>query len=199
MSQGGVRSPFDRATDAITNLLFSGDLHPALSATRSDVLLAALAMVVWAFLRGPDVNEMLNASFLASTFNTRDKYEKHVAFEKELELEPVKVASPATSPAKKRGRPKKNGSVAAPVAPAQSSLRRSSRRKTVSELESDSEDAYKPDTHTRNEIAVTEHDTAENDDLIADGEAAALGLGLFAVGGLGALAAAVLGAEVGGN
>jgi len=186
-------------TSAITNFLFSKDLHPALSATRSDVLLTALGMVVWAFLKGLDVNEMLNSSFLASIFNTSDKYEKHVAFEDELESEPVKVASPATTPAKRRGRPKKNGSVAAPAAPTQSSLRRSSRRKTVSELESDSDDAYNPDTHTRNELAVTEHDTAENDDLVADGEAAALGLGFFAVGGLGALAAAVLGAEVGGN
>ncbi|KAF2816545.1 uncharacterized protein BDZ99DRAFT_375830 [Mytilinidion resinicola] len=199
MHTGGIRSPYDRATGAISGFLESLSKHPGLSATSSDVALAALSLCIWAFVRGLDVSEMLNSGFLAYFFGN-DKHAKHVAFGTELESKPVEEPSPSETPGKRtRGRPKKSETVSKKNGIVSGSLRRSTRRKTISEQGSDSEDSFKPSTHTKDEIAATEHDTAEGDDLVADGEAAALGLGLYIVGGLGTIAAAVLGAEIAGN
>ncbi|KAF2497162.1 hypothetical protein BU16DRAFT_459109 [Lophium mytilinum] len=206
MHSKGVRSPYDRATSAISGFLESLSKHPALSATSCDVVLAALSLCIWAFARGLDVDEMLNSSVLAYLFGT-GKHDKHVAFDDKVTPQPVEETSSSQTPGKRtRGRPKKSESTPKKIetvskknGSASGPLRRSTRRKTISEQGSDSEDSFKPSTHTKDEIAATEHDTTEGDDLVADGEAAALGLGLYILGGLGSLAAAVLGAESAGS
>ncbi|KAF2874091.1 hypothetical protein BDV95DRAFT_675511 [Massariosphaeria phaeospora] len=120
----------------------------------------------------------------------------------EEEEAPIPVITP-----KKRGRPKKNattnGVAAASTSASASStaaLRRSSRRKIRSDYESEAEDSYEPTASARREVAQTETDgTSTTEDLVSSGESTALALCLAFAGGLGQLAATVLGAEVTGH
>jgi len=128
------------------------------------------------------------------------KKERHVAFKDQLKPT-VNSLTPPMSPAKRmRGRPKKNGNLSHSTAtPSSTPLRRSTRRRAA-EHESDSEDSFKPSQHVSTEIAKTEHDDDQGEeDMVADGEAAALALGLSFIGGLGTASASVLGAEIAGR
>jgi len=183
--------------------------HPVISATASDVFFTILSLLSWTFIRDLDVDGLLeNSVFL---FLAPSKADKHVAFEREHrkaeveEIESDAASIPSITP-KKRGRPKKNvtvnhvGSGTPSSVPSTGTLRRSSRRKTRSDYESDMEETYEASSATKKAVNQTETDgTATAQDLVHSGESTALALFLAFVGGLGQLAAGVLGAEVTGT
>ena len=178
--------------------------NPVISVTTSDVLLTTISLLVWTFTRDLDVEAMLDNSILS--FLTPNKAEKHVAFDREAKTitegtpEPEAGIAQAESP-KRRGRPRKgtltNGaSASASVGRSSSKLRRSTRKKTRSDYESDAEETYDPPESTKKAVAQTESDGATTtEDIIHGGEATALALCLTFLGGLGQLAGSVLGAE----
>ncbi|KAJ4373338.1 hypothetical protein N0V83_003632 [Neocucurbitaria cava] len=180
---------------------------PAISVTSLDVLFTVISLLTWTFTRDLDVDAILENSILSFLVT---KHEKHVAFKDQLakvqEHLPEPIATETTTP-KKRGRKPKNatavnGTSAAPAPPAAStgSVRRSSRKKTQSvDLDSDADSTYQPNEKTKQAVAHIESDgvtTAE--DLASASESTALALFLAFAGGLGQLAAGVLGAEVSG-
>jgi len=182
--------------------------HPVMSVTTSDVLFTTLSLLVWTFTRELDVEAMLDNSVLSSL--TPRKTEKHVAFDrgtdKVVQATPEPEREPEVMPAetpKRRGRPRKgtltNGAStsAASIGRSASNLRRSTRKKTRSDYESDAEETYEPPQSTEKALAQTESDGATTaEDLIHGGEATALALCLTFIGGLGQVAASVLGADV---
>lgn len=178
--------------------------HPAISVTTLDVLLTTTSLLVWTFTRDLDVEAILGNSVLS--FLAPRRAEKHVAFDSKaktadenVELEP---AVPAVTP-RKRGRPRKstltNGASSA-SASSTGTLRRSNRRKGKSDYESDAEEAYEPTESAKKEVVQTVTDGATAaEDIVHGGEATALALCLAFIGGLGQLAAGVLGAEATGT
>lgn len=179
--------------------LISAD--PIVSAISSDVVFTAVALCVWAFVRNLSIDDLMGCGALSFLFGD-PKTEKHVEIEKAVEAEPEVKHSPITPAKKGRGRPRKNGDVPmpTPAAPATGTLRRSTRRKARTDAETDHEDYYEPPAQVTKEIDLTDMDgSAPYEDAVAGGEAAALSLFLTFVGGLGQLAASVLGAEVAGS
>lgn len=178
--------------------------NPVISVTTSDVLLTTVSLLVWTFTRDLDVEAMLDNSILS--FLTPHKAEKHVAFDhatkKVVEETPEPEAVPVETP-KRRGRPRKgtltNGASepTASTGRSTSKLRRSTRKKVHNDYESDAEETYDPPESTKKALEQTESDGATPaEDLIHGGEATALALCLTFIGGLGQLAASVLGAEI---
>ncbi|KAF2657657.1 hypothetical protein K491DRAFT_594607 [Lophiostoma macrostomum CBS 122681] len=174
--------------------------HPAISLLASDVAFTATGLLVWTFVRQLEIGDILENSWLS--FLAPSRPERHVAFKEHIEETVHKVegdeALPAITP-RKRGRPKKNApnDVDHTVSPPAGALRRSTRRRARSDIDSDAEDAYEPTTQTRRAVEETETDGAPvEEDFIAGGESTALALFLFFTGGLGQLAAGSLGAEV---
>jgi hypothetical protein len=173
--------------------------HPAISLLASDVTFAAIGLLVWTFVRQLEVSNILENSFLS--FLAPSRPEKHVAFTEHVKAAAHKIeeeAPPAITP-RKRGRPKKNvtNEVDHSVSPPAGTVRRSTRRRARSDIDSDAEDAYEPSASTRRAIEETETDGAPaEEDFVAGGESTALSLLLFFLGGLGQLAAGTLGAEV---
>lgn len=175
--------------------------HPVISATGGDVLFTMLSLCVWAFVRKLDVDDILDNSFL-SFLSRSPKEEKHVSFEKKTD---TIEANPAPASPRKRGRPRKNGT--APSTPSSQlhsasstgSLRRSTRRRRADQ-DSDWEDSFEPSLQAAKEVKEAETDGAEaQEDFVHGGESAALALLLAFVGGLGPLAASILGAEATGH
>ena len=204
LHRGGTRSASERVWTALTRLVAAVSNHPAVSMTSMDVVLSGISLCLWAFVRGLNVDAMLDCSGLSFFSETKEAEEeakeKHVAFKDQLKST-VNPLTPPTSPARRmRGRPKKNGSLSHSTAtPSSTPLRRSTRRRAA-EHGSDSEDSFKPFQHTSTEIAKTERDDGQGEeDMVADGEAAALALGLSFIGGLGTASASVLGAEIAGR
>ncbi|OCK95837.1 uncharacterized protein K441DRAFT_686237 [Cenococcum geophilum 1.58] len=203
LHRGGTRSASERVWTALTRLVAAVSNHPAISMASMDVVLSGVGLCLWAFVRGLNVDAMLDCSGLSFFSETKEAEEeakeRHVAFKDQLKPT-VNSLTPSTSPAKRmRGRPKKNGNLSHSTAtPSSTPLRRSTRRRAA-EHESDSEDSFKPSQHVSTEIAKTEHDNGQGEDMVADGEAAALALGLSFIGGLGTASASVLGAEIAGR
>ena len=204
LHRGGTRSASERVWTALTRLVAAVSNHPAVSMASMDVVLSGVGLCLWAFVRGLNVDAMLDCSGLSFFSETKEaeeeaKKERHVAFKEQLKPT-VNSLTPPTSPAKRmRGRPKKNGNLSHSTATPSTPLRRSTRRRAA-EHESDSEDSFKPSQHVSTEIAKTEHDDGQGEeDMVADGEAAALALGLSFIGGLGTASASVLGAEIAGR
>jgi hypothetical protein len=177
--------------------------HPLISTTGSDVFFTTLSLLAWTFTRNLDVDAILENSVLS--FLAPAKHEKHVEFSSThkatgAEIEEIldSATETPTLSSKRRGRPRKattNG-VTTSSAATSGSLRRSIRKKTRSDYESEAEDSYEPSTHTKKAIEQTETDGATvTEDLVHSGESTALALFLAFAGGLGQLAAGVLGAE----
>lgn len=184
--------------------------NPIISATSSDVMFTVISLCAWAFVRNLNAEDMLDyrvpIPFLPRYWKKEKKAPviKEVASDKEDDV--VEVKLPPTTPAKRgRGRPKKNGdavavSSAASTTSSTGTLRRSTRRKTQVQPDSDPEDEFQPSPRLSEEVANMETDgSTTTEDVMAGGEAAALGLFLTFIGGLGELAASVLGAEVVGS
>ncbi|KAF2010924.1 hypothetical protein BU24DRAFT_48652 [Aaosphaeria arxii CBS 175.79] len=174
--------------------------HPVISITGTDVFFTVTGLLAWTFVRNLEIDDILDNSLL--WYFSSSQKEKHVAFTKEVAEvadvveKKVEEELPPTTP-KRRGRPKKGTSNGAGTpAPAAGSVRRSTRRKARSDFESDAESAYEPPTNAVKEVKQTETDGASVEDLVAGGESTALTLLLTFLGGLGQLAAGVLGAEV---
>ncbi|KAF2203457.1 hypothetical protein GQ43DRAFT_438778 [Delitschia confertaspora ATCC 74209] len=179
--------------------------HPVISATSSDILFTTISLCVWAFMRNLDVHDMLSCSVF-SFLTGKAQPEKHVAFKEKVEEkpapEPAAVPEIKITPVKRgRGRPRKNVEAQASGSKASGaviagSLRQSSRRKTSGSVEPVQDEDYQPPAEVAEEIDHTEIDRlAAPEDVLHGGEAAALGLFFTFVGGLGQLAASVLGAE----
>ncbi|KAF2735660.1 hypothetical protein EJ04DRAFT_464414 [Polyplosphaeria fusca] len=173
---------------------------PAISVTASDVLFTAISLVTWAFARNLDVNDLMDNSAL-SWLSSSTKSDKHVAFEDEVDGVEDEPEVPVLTSPRKRGRPRKNESVTNAVAPAPASSvgsrRRSTRQKTKSDYESDAESSYKPTKEAAREVTQTEADgVPTSEDVVQGGETTAIALFLAIAGGLGPLAASILGAEV---
>ncbi|EON62338.1 hypothetical protein W97_01559 [Coniosporium apollinis CBS 100218] len=198
-----ARVAFSRVLGALSD-------NPAISAVAWDVLLSALSLCLWAVVRGLDVGDMLSATV---PFKTAQKEEKHVSFEGEKPKPngPVEtVASPTSK--RGRGRPRKDAAtLAAPTASTSSAreLRRSIRhpRPTpsssvtsalhgIEDSEDDDSGPYVPPADVAAEVEGLEHEDVGADTVVEEAEAAALGWGLFALGGLGVLSAGVCGGEV---
>lgn len=166
--------------------------HPAISVTGSDVLFTTIGLLAWTFIRNLNVNDILENSLLC--FLPYGKTEKHVAFREELEDEPgFEVEVPVVTP-KKRGRPRKSPAVADTTSTG--TLRRSTRRRARADYESDAEETYEPPAKARQQVKQIEADGATDiQDVVRAGESTSLALLLTFLGGVGQLAASVLGAE----
>lgn len=169
---------------------------------------------VLSFLRSDDPEQSTGDSKFQKALS---KVKKSVSPAPKHEEEEESI--PPVTP-RRRGRPKKSEAPApsaaahtatSATAGATGSLRRSTRRRTgaansISEKSnpfSESEDAdsaYEPSRRDRNVLEQMEMDRSPvTEDLIAGGETTALGLVLGFFGGLGQVAAGVLGAEVTGD
>lgn len=202
--------------NSITNRLLSGisatgqrlkyiSKHPINSVTSTDILFTVISLLTWTFTRDLDVESILENGILAPLV---PKHEKHVAFEDEAkrlaDLHPESDPVLETTTPRKRGRPAKNKATVDGVAASlASSVRRSNRSaKHSTDLDSDAgsttaDSAYQPSSQTLRDVAETEADGATTAaDLVQSGESTALALFLTFAGGLGQLAAGVLGAEV---
>jgi hypothetical protein len=184
--------------------------HPITSGTGNDIVLTVIGLLAWAFIRHLDVHDLLDNSFL--WLLTPPKSEKHVAFKEDVAVkddvagtlhEIADHAASSVTPKKRGpGRPKKvisNGTDVTPTKSLTAALRRSS-QKTINNVEfdpdSDADSTYEPPDETAKAVRQIETDGAAVEDVVAGGEATALALLLTFVGGVGQLAAAVLGAEV---
>jgi hypothetical protein len=180
--------------------------HPVIGVTTSDVLFTTISLLIWTFTRDLDIAAILDNSIFS--FLTPTRPEKHVAFDGEMvevtdESPEPESAVPALTP-RKRGRPKKgaltNGassSAAHSTTGSAGSMRRSTRNKGRSDYESEAEETYEPPNSAKKALAEIESDGATtSEDLVHGGEATALAMFMAFVGGLGQLAASVLGAEV---
>ncbi|KAF2642193.1 hypothetical protein P280DRAFT_479410 [Massarina eburnea CBS 473.64] len=171
--------------------------NPAMSVTTSDVLFTTISLLAWTFTRDLDVTTILDNSILS--FLTSTKSEKHVSFDPKPRP-PVDPLAEFLTP-RRRGRPRKstltNGTSSS--TPPSGGLRRSARRKTRTDFESDAESTYEPSSAEKHAIAQTETDGTPTEDPVGGGEATALAIMLAFVGGLGQMAASVLGAEVTGT
>jgi hypothetical protein len=199
--------------------------HPVISVTSVDIVFTVVSLLAWSFTRNLDVNAMLENSFYSYLPHVISKPEKHVAFRDET-VASESTAEPEAEPVveaitpRKRGRPAKNKAAVTNGAftPQADSIRQSSRRATRSDDfdsdvdakntlrkrradnyddDDDADSTYRPDPQTEQEVAEIESDGVTTaTDLVQGGEATALAMFLAFVGGLGHLAAGVLGAEV---
>jgi hypothetical protein len=179
-----------------------------ISVTTSDVFYMTVSLLLWTFIRDLDVDALLDNSILS--FLAPPKSGKRVAFDGNTKQEseetsgsesPVPVVTP-----QRRGRPRRetltNGD-STPTPSGSSSaltgtrrLRRSTRNKGRSDSEPKAEETFEPPASAKREVEHTEADGATMvEDLVHGGEATAISLSLAFLGGLGQLAASVLGAE----
>lgn len=209
-SIGQGRTTRSRVYEGFHNLaqkLKPVSMHPAVSVTSSDVLFAALSLLAWAFVRDLDIEKMLENNLISIPLNYfRSFAQEHTpaaaaAAAAITRSEDTEDSLPPVTP-KRRGRPKK-GALATPstASGAQAidtpGLRRSTRRGRRSDYESEAEETYQPSPETTRELDQIETDgTAVMEEIVGPAESTALGFFLLFVGGLGQLAASVLGAEV---
>lgn len=189
---------WSKLTSASGNILGAISDDPIVSVIGWDVLLSGFGLCIWAAARGLDVKEMFSS--ITPQLKSENS-EKHVAFDTGAEPT-VKEETPASptesqssSPAKRRGRPKKGPNSTQKEAPSPPT-RRSTRRRAATQ-ESDTDDvSYAPPLTTAAEIADLEHEEEHDDTVAEEAEATALAWGLSLLGGLGLMSAAVMGAEV---
>jgi hypothetical protein len=182
--------------------------NPIISATSSDVLFTIIALCTWAFIRNLSVDDMLDFRVPLPFSPKYWKKEKELPAPKDADSDKdgntIEVKPAPTTP-RKRGRPRKNGNAPAATStssstPSTAALRRSTRRKTRSEVDSEPEESFEPSPRLSEEVTHTDADgSGAPEDVVAGGEAAALGLFLTFIGGLGELTASVLGAEAAGS
>ncbi|KAJ9664117.1 hypothetical protein H2201_005357 [Coniosporium apollinis] len=197
---------------AFTRVLGALSDNPAISAVAWDVLLSALSLCLWAVVRGIDVGDMLSAIV---PFKSAHKDEKHVSFEGEKPKPngPVDTVASPTSSKRGRGRPKKDTATPATSTAASTTSARELRRSIrhhrtapsssavsalhgVEDSEEDDSGPYVPPADVAAEVEGLEHEDEGAETVVEEAEAAALGWGLFALGGLGVLSAGVCGGEV---
>ena len=164
----GYHGSVERSTTAIGRVYGSLNSHPAVSSVGWDVLLCGLSLIVWATVRGLDLRRIASNAGLLRTVAT-DHKEDQIADD-----EPSKpVTRSSTS-----GKSKKSSNT-------------STRRRRGTAAESDDSTYSDVDAHGSSEKAVE-----GEEEMLEDPEAGALSWALFALGGLGAVAAGVLGGEV---
>ncbi|KAF2843534.1 hypothetical protein M501DRAFT_924874 [Patellaria atrata CBS 101060] len=193
------RSNLEIAITIIERILGVLSTDPYISMIGWDVLLCSLSLALWAVARHSDINKILKLTLVPWMRTSDDeelesKKEKHVTFDGDGTNGKTPPPSSPTTKRTRRGRPRKDESSPGKT---KSSLRRSTRRKPSVQLDSDSDDSFKPTPSIAEETAYTEHDEVHDSEQFSDaGECAALSWGLFVLGGLGMASAGVLGAEV---
>ena len=190
-----------------------GVLHrnPTIGGIAWDVLLSAATLTTWASARDLHPVAILKNSVAPwIPFAHAADEDQHdtikVSSKKTVpKLEPTvnAVEAPQPSPAKRgRGRSSKNTATQPETTAASRSIRRSTRRQTRP-VENGDEDEHDHDyvapAKTQALVNSTAHEEEREESLAEEAEAAALGWGLFIVGGLGAVTAGTLGAEVTGR
>ncbi|KAF4545270.1 hypothetical protein BFW01_g9909 [Lasiodiplodia theobromae] len=157
-----------------------------------DVLLSGFSLCVWAASRGLDVTDMLNSIVPPLR---RQSTEAKSSVKEETPASPTE--SHGSSPARRRGRPKKNQASEPPSPVTRRSLRKRAATHDSDTHGSDAGDAsYTPPPNIAERIADLEHEEERDDTVAEDAEASALAWGLSLIGGLGLMSAAVMGAEV---
>ncbi|KAL1634624.1 hypothetical protein SLS58_010619 [Diplodia intermedia] len=184
------RPIWSKLASASMKILGAISEDPIIGVIGWDVLLSGFGLCIWAASRGLDVRDMLN-SIVPSL--RRESTEDKPSVKEETPTSPTE--SQRSSPAGRRGKPKKNQSSSAQE-PASPVTRRSLRKRSATH-DSDADDAsYAPPANIEAEIADLEHDEERDDTVAEDAEASALAWGLSLIGGLGLMSAAVMGAEV---
>ncbi|KAH8890803.1 hypothetical protein GQ53DRAFT_782113 [Thozetella sp. PMI_491] len=195
------RSRWERTTGALGKVLGSTSDHPIVAAVGRDVLFSGLSLGFWAAVRAIDVDRMLRSSILfydiATAASSEETSNSPIEIDTKPKDEPVepehvgtirgraqrsKLASQrgekggsATTPAKRRGRPRKIKA-----------------DPEEEEREEPGDKPYEPNPEEKAE--AVEGDILPGDDGL-DWESSSLAWGLSVLGGLGAGSAAVFGAE----
>jgi hypothetical protein len=199
------QTTLQRVGVAISTIL--GVLHrnPTIGGIAWDVLLSAATLTTWASARDLHPVAILKNSvapwipFAHAADEGQDDTIKVSSKKTVPKLEPTvnAIEPPQPSPAK-RGR-----TATQPETPAASrSIRRSTRRQTrpVENGDEDEHDhEYVAPAKTQALVNNIAHEEEREESLTEEAEAVALGWGLFIVGGLGAVTAGTLGAEVTGR
>ena len=211
--ESDLKTNSDRAWTTFVTVMSALSNNPVIGQVGWDVLLSALSLCIWTVAHGVDVVTMLRCSCLAWTLPrpsipTVDELKaakSRVAdVIDEVKDEITTTALAATgSPAKRtRGRPRKTSAAIAKdhVSSDSRATRRSTRAGTVTTEDEDEADGeYYPTKATERQVDTWDIDEYGESDTVKETEAAALGWGLFVLGGLGAVSASVLGAETSGR
>jgi len=205
----GNNSPLDQAWGIAVSVISALSDNPVISQVGWDVLASGLSLCIWAVAHGVDVGAILRSSGLAWTLPRIPELNdlKRDAADIIDEVKDQIETSPFPTPAKRRGRPRKTPNhvskdsissekVFSSSTSNSGSLRRSTRSRPSVDL---SEDDFVPTKATEREVDRYDFDEVHEEGLAKETEAAALGWGLFALGGLGAVTAGVLGGESSGR
>jgi hypothetical protein len=208
-SAGNTR--VEQAWTTFVKVMSALSYNPVVGQVGWDVVMSALSLCIWTVSHGVDVITMLRCSCLAWTLPrpsipTIDQLNaaKVRAAEALDDLKAEITTTALGSPVRRgRGRPRKSSAAIARDHVESSfgtPLRRSTRAATASVADDDESDAdYHPTKGTAHEVDNFDMDEPGESDAAKETEAAALGWGLFVLGGLGAVSASVLGAETSGR
>lgn len=217
----GTNSFTDQAWSVLVSIVGALSDNPVISQVGWDVLLSALSLCLWAVAHGVDVGAMLRSSGLQWSLPTPSLPSLITANGSGVAVKVLEKAADAIedladqieiSPLPKsrgRGRPRKTSQQISkdhvyahsfsPATPAPSNpLRLSTRSKAVEEEEEQDED-FVPTKGTEAEVDRYDFDETHEEGIAKETEAAALGWGLFVLGGLGAISNGVLGGECSGR
>jgi hypothetical protein len=209
----GTNSVKEKAWTTFVTIMSALSDNPVIGQVGWDVILSAISLCIWTVSHGVDVFTMLRCSCLAWTLPrpsipTLEELStaKHRVADALDEIKDDITTTALGSPVKRgRGRPRKTSAAIArdhiSSSSATTALRRSTRAGTATteDAEEEVDSDYYPTKATERQVGALDVD--EPGDVSAEKEtaAAALGWGLFAIGGLGAVSASVLGAETSGR
>lgn len=210
----GKPSRFRQGLGNTVEALKTVSTHPVASVTTMDLMLTTLSLLAWTFMRNLDVGDLMDNSILSYFNNNKEKspLAENAQAEKVIDasdsVPKIEDApeEPEVKTPRRRGRPRKSSITRTPAGT--SAVRRSTRRRTRNaSVESEEDDVgadatYMPSAETQRAWEHTEVDKAgvqTEEDLLEGGESTALALLIALFGGLGQLAASVLGAEITGG
>ena len=205
-----LKTNAERAWTTFVTIMSALSENPVIGQVGWDVFLSAASLCIWTVSHGVDVATMLRCSCLAWTLPR-----PHVPTVDELREAKLHVAdvidevkddittTALGSPVKRgRGRPRKTSAAIARdhVSGGSTAVRRSTRAGTATTEDDEEVDGeYYPTKGTERQVDAWDVDEPGEGDKVKETEAAALGWGLFVLGGLGAVSASVLGAETSGR
>ncbi|KAL2688783.1 hypothetical protein IWX47DRAFT_595007 [Phyllosticta citricarpa] len=192
------RSMLSKLGLTVSKLLEAISDEPIISAVGWDVVLTGFTLCLWAAVRNLDVSEMLRSVLPLPRGAAED--EKHVSFKqptREIKSEATATATSSSPPKRGRGRPRKNSTASSTPAPTekQRSLRKLRPRAANDGDTADDDADFEPTAATSAQLARQDYEEEYEETVKEEAEAAALAWGLFILGGLGLVSAAVMGAE----
>ncbi|KAF1981495.1 hypothetical protein K402DRAFT_386343 [Aulographum hederae CBS 113979] len=186
---------FSQTHVAIGRVLEMLNSDPVVGVIAWDVLLSALTACVWAFDRSTNLDGILKCSIFPWHSSASEKEAPQI---NGREVSEAPNDTIEVKPRRRPGRPKKNTPAAnASAIDENANLRRSTRhRRTTSQMTEQTDPDYVPSAAAKAQVDGNMHEDDHNgEDLVGDSESAALGWGLFVLGGLGLQQAGVLGSE----